>query len=34
MSREHNTGRSHNVQTDNSSFESVEKFKYLETNIL
>ena len=31
MSRDQNAGRSHNIQIDNSSFESVEEFKYLET---
>ena len=29
MSRDQNAGRSHNVQSDNSSFESVEEFKFL-----
>ena len=31
MSRDQNTGRSHNINTDNRSFESVEEFKYLGT---
>ena len=31
MPRERNTGRSHSMKSDNSSFERVEKFKYLET---
>ena len=34
ISWNHNTGRSHNVQIDISSFEKVEKFKYLGTNII
>jgi hypothetical protein len=29
MSRDQNAGRIHNIKTDNSSFESVEDFKYL-----
>jgi hypothetical protein len=29
MSRDQNAGRRHNIKTDNSSFESVEEFKYL-----
>ena len=29
MSRGQNVGRSHNINTDNSSFERVEEFKYL-----
>ena len=33
MSRELNIGRSHNIKTDNSSFERVEEFKYLGTNL-
>jgi len=28
MSRDQNAGRSHNINSDNSSFESVEEFKY------
>jgi len=32
MSRDQNAGRSHNIKTDNSSFERVEQFKYLGTN--
>ena len=31
MSRDQNAGRSHNIKTDNSSFVSVEQFKYLGT---
>jgi len=30
MSRDQNAGRSYNIKTDNSSFERVEEFKYLE----
>jgi len=33
MSRDQNTGRSHSVKFDNSSFERMEEFKYLETNL-
>ena len=33
LSRNHKTGRSHNVQIDNSSFERVEGFKYLGTSL-
>ena len=33
MSRDLNTGRSHSVNTDNSSFERVEEFKYMETTL-
>jgi hypothetical protein len=29
MSRQQNAGRSHSIKNDNSSFESVEEFKYL-----
>jgi hypothetical protein len=29
MSQDQNVGRSHNIHTDNSSFERVEEFKYL-----
>jgi hypothetical protein len=29
MCREQNAGRSHNIKTDNSSFEMAEEFKYL-----
>jgi mannitol-1-phosphate/altronate dehydrogenase len=29
MSRDQNAGRSHNIKTDNTSFERVEDFKYL-----
>jgi len=31
MSRDQNAGRSHNIKTDNSSFESVEEFNYMGT---
>jgi len=34
MSRDQNAGRSHNIETDNSSFERVEEFKYLETTLI
>ena len=30
MSRDQNAGRSHGMKTDNSCFERVEEFKYLE----
>jgi len=33
MSRVQNAGRSHNMKTDNRSFEMVEEFKYLETTL-
>jgi hypothetical protein len=33
MSRDRNAGRSHNVKIDNCSFERVEEFKYLGTNL-
>jgi len=33
MSRYQNAGRSHGIKTDNSSFERVEEFKYLGTNL-
>ena len=33
MSRDQNVGRSKNLNNDNSSFERVEEFRYLETNI-
>jgi hypothetical protein len=33
MSRDQNAGRSHNVKTDNNSFERVEVFRYLETTL-
>ena len=32
-SRDRNAGRSHNIKTDNSSFQRVEEFKYLGTNL-
>ena len=34
MSREQNAGQSHNIKTDNSSFQGVEEFKYLGTTIM
>ena len=33
MSRDQNAGRGHNMRTDNRSFERVEEFKYLGTNL-
>jgi len=33
MSRDQKAERSHNLETDNSSFEKVEEFKYLGTNL-
>ena len=33
MSRDQNAGRRHSIKIDNSSFESVEEFKYLGTNL-
>ena len=33
MSRDQNAGRSHSMNTDNSSFERVEEFKYLGTTL-
>jgi len=33
MSRDQNVGRSHNVKTENRSFERVEEFKYLGTTL-
>jgi hypothetical protein len=33
MSRDQNAGRIHSVRTDNSTFESVEEFKYLGTTL-
>ena len=33
MSRDQNSGQSHNIKTDNSSFEKVEEFKYLGTTL-
>ena len=33
MSRDQNAGQSHSMKTDNSSFERVEEFKYLETTL-
>jgi hypothetical protein len=32
-SRDQNAGRSHRIKTDNGSFERVEEFKYLRTNL-
>jgi len=34
MSRDQNAGRSHNMKSDNSSFERVEEFKYLGTTLI
>ena len=33
MPREQNAGGSHSMKTDNSSFERVDEFKYLGTNL-
>ena len=33
MSRDQNAGRSHSMKAENSSFESVEEFKYLGTTL-
>jgi hypothetical protein len=33
MSRDRNAGRNHSVRIDNSTFESVEEFKYLGTTL-
>jgi len=33
MSRDENAGRTHNIKTDNSSFEMVEEFRCLETTL-
>ena len=33
MSGDQNAGRSHNIKTDSSSFERVEQFRYLGTNL-
>jgi hypothetical protein len=33
MSRDQNAGRNHNIMIDNSSFESVEEFRYLGTTL-
>ena len=33
MSRDQNAGRSHDIKIDNSCFEKVEQFKYLETTL-
>jgi hypothetical protein len=34
MSRDQNAGRSYNINIDNKSFEKVEQFKYLGTNLM
>jgi len=34
MSRDQNTGRSHNIKIENSSFERVEQLKYLGTTLM
>jgi hypothetical protein len=34
MSQDQNTGRSHGIKIDNSSFERVEQFRYLGTNLI
>ena len=34
MSRDQTAGRSHSIKTDNSSFESVEEFRYLGTTLI
>jgi hypothetical protein len=33
MSRDQNAGRNYSIKTDNSSFERVEEFRYLETTL-
>jgi hypothetical protein len=33
MYRDQNAGRSHSIKTDNSFFERVEEFRYLETTL-
>jgi hypothetical protein len=33
MSRDQNSGRSHNINIDNSSFEKVEEFRYFGTTV-
>ena len=33
MSGDQNAGRNHSVRIDNSTFEMMEEFKYLETNL-
>jgi len=33
ISRDQNAGRNHSINTDNSSFERVEEFKYLGTTL-
>jgi hypothetical protein len=33
ITQDQNTGQSHNIKTDNKSFEGVEQFKYWETTI-
>jgi hypothetical protein len=34
MSRDQNAGRNHIMKVDSNSFERVEQFKYLETNLM
>jgi hypothetical protein len=34
MCQDQKAGQSHNIKTDNSSFERVEYFKYLETTLM
>jgi len=34
MSRDHNAGQSHNINTDNSSFQRVEQLKNQVTNLI
>jgi len=34
MYRDENAGRSHNIKTDNSSFDGVGQLKYLETTLI
>jgi hypothetical protein len=33
MSRDQDAGKSHSIKVDNSSFERVEEFRYLENNL-